>query len=136
MLRWLSPVLCIALAAYVGGLVASYAILVSVDGALRAPELRVYPFYFALGIMIFTVPGAGLVAAVYNLMKDRGCVAYFVAIAIGTAVGGTVLSLASPMLNTFLIGAFYGFVTAAFWSLLHRAFIAFASDVSAKATNP
>lgn len=135
MLRCLGPFLCIVCAAYAGGLIASYAILLSVDGASRAPELRVYPFYFALGIMILTVPGAGLVAAVHNLIRDRGVVAYFMAIAMGTAVGGSVLWFTSPMLSTFLIGAFYGFVTSACWSLMHRAFNRISDDLHAEATD-
>jgi hypothetical protein len=120
--KWLSPLLLIVMAAYVGGLIASYALLMSVDGALQSPELRVAPFYFALGIMIFTAPGAGLVAAVHNLIRERGVLAYSTAVVFGTAVGGIVLWFPSPMLDTFLIGAFYGFVTAACWSILHRGF--------------
>ena len=119
MWRWIRAAICILMASYAGGLTASYVLLIATDRALQSPDLRVYPFHFALGIMIFTVPGAGLVAAVYNFNKEKGRVAYATATAIGTVVGGIVLSVLSPNTTTFLIGAFYGFATATCWSLLH-----------------
>ena len=68
---WLLRAVNLTLAAYLGGLVASYAILLATPESLTSPTLAVYPFWFALGILIFTLPGALWVAAIFRMVQSR-----------------------------------------------------------------
>ncbi|WP_218916954.1 hypothetical protein [Croceicoccus naphthovorans] len=123
---WMQRAVNLSLAAYIGGLVASYAILLVTPYSLTSPTLAVYPFRFALGILIFTLPGSLWVAAIFRLLKRRWPLAgsYGLAVACGALTGGMMLWVPSPpSLLVFGIGCAYGFATASIWACINRYFI-------------
>lgn len=120
---WFRRAIAIILSAYLGGLLASYVILIATPGALASSTLRAYPFYFALGISIFTVPGAIVVAAIYRVFRLNFAPAssYGLAIMCGAVLGGAILWVLTPTsLGVFGIGAFFGFATASVWAGVNR----------------
>lgn len=120
---WLKRSANLVLAAYCGGLIASYAILLITPDALTDPTLRIYPFRFALGILIFTLPGSLWVAAIFRFVRPRWSTthSYGFAITCGALTGGGMLWLLSPSsAAAFGLGVFYGLVTAMIWAGLNR----------------
>jgi hypothetical protein len=116
---WIRSILSVILGAYGGGVIASYVILLALDGvSLQDPTLSVYPFYFALGIMFFTFPGAIMVAGIFNLLVHEGydrVTTYALTGGAGTLAGGMVLGLISSNWNVMAVGAFYGACTSIVW---------------------
>lgn len=120
---WMLRAVNLLLGAYVGGLVASYAVLFATPNALTSPTLAIYPLRFAAGILIFTLPGTVWVAAIFRKAQNRLSLArsYGVAVLCGALTGGTVLwALFQPTLLIFGIGGFFGLVTASVWAGLNR----------------
>jgi hypothetical protein len=102
-------------AAYCGGLIASYALMTDSPGTLIDPTLRIYPFWFALAILVFTLPGAAWVAAIFQWARTKYSLtaSYLLAILCGSATGACFLGIVSLSVSSIGIGAFFGFVTAA-----------------------
>jgi len=121
-MMWTLRVMNLLLAAYLGGLVASYLILLATPNAIASPTLIVYPFQFAAGILLLTLPGALWVGAIFRMAKNKWSVArsYCLAIFCGASMGGTVLLFLSPSsMSVFGVGAFFGFITASVWASLN-----------------
>lgn len=120
---WIRAILCVIAGAYVGGLVASYAVL-AVDGtSLHDSTLRIYPFYLSLGIMFFTVPGAMMVAGLFERLRQGGkkaLIAYSIAILAGTIIGGLVLGALFRSWLMVGVGSAYGFTTSGAWAVFHK----------------
>lgn len=111
----------LSIAAFFGGLIATYAGLMATPDALASTPL--FPFNFALGILIFTIPGAFWVASVFRLMRLSWSPvrSYSLAIICGAVTGGAILCVLSPTSSeVFFIGAYFGFVTASVWAGLNR----------------
>ena len=111
------------LAAYCGGLVASYSMLLLTPEAFMSQPLRFFPFKFAAAILIFTLPGVFWVAALYRFFRaySSKLPAYLMATLIGSATGGAILwCLSPPSLLVYGIGAFFGIVTGTIWAILNQ----------------
>lgn len=123
LIMWLRRLVNLTLSAYLGGLIASYAIIAVTPGALITPHLRFLPFQFALGILIFTLPGVAWVAAIYRWLRSSWSPiqSYGFSIACGAVTGGIMLWLLFPTsAAVFGIGAFFGSVTALIWAGFNR----------------
>lgn len=120
---WIRAILSVIAGAYVGGLIATYAMLATDGTSLHDSTLRIYPFYFSLGIMFFTVPGAMMVAGLFERLRQAGkkaTIAYPIAILAGTIIGGLVLGALFRSLLMAGVGTAYGFAASGAWAVFHK----------------
>jgi hypothetical protein len=85
--------------------------------------MRIYPFYLSLGIMFFTVPGAMMVAGMFERIRQGGkktVIAYSIAILAGTIVGGLLLGALLRSLLMVGVGIAYGFATSGARAVFHK----------------
>jgi hypothetical protein len=84
-----------------------------------------FVFGFSLATMIFTLPGAIMLAGLRIRLVSRGVSALIgdtEVIAFGALSGGAILSIANLTLPNFATGALYGGMTALAFVCLYRAF--------------
>lgn len=116
---WIRSIFGLFIGAYAGGVVASYGMLIWLDIRLSDPTLGVYPVYFGAAVMFFTLPGAIMVAGIFNELTHKGfrrSAAYALAGAVGTLIGGIILAILFADWRSMVIGGLYGASTSACWA--------------------
>lgn len=109
-------------AAYIGGVIATYAAILRTMGAL-GPTLSIYPLYFAIFALIFTLPGAFWVAKIYGWSRRSFSLpwSYIFAIVSGIATSSCIFWIFdTSSVQSIIEGASFGFFVSVTWAGVNR----------------